>query len=101
NGPPPAAANQLVESLKPCSSNHANASFDEGKGNGKRRQRDTIVGNKRSGASATNKNTVCSGGSSSIFNSALAETVFKRSAGYSTATRQPPRWVAVVNQDCN
>ena len=59
---------------------------------GRRRQRDTRVGNSRSGASATSRNTVCGGGSSSTLSSALAETTFSAWAGYSSAARQPPRW---------
>src|SRR5690606_30533432 len=35
------------------------------------------------------------------FSKALAEIKFRDSAGYSTATRQPPRWVAVLNQLCS
>ena len=72
-----------------------------GRRQGRRRQRDTRVGNSRSGASATSRNTVCGGGSSSTLSSALAETTFSAWAGYSSATRQPPRWVAVLNQDSN
>src|SRR5690606_31178568 len=97
-GAPPAAASQSGALATPCSVNHCRASSLLGAGNGKRRQRDTSVGSNRSGASATNRNTVWGGGSSRTLSKALAEITFRACAGYNKATRQPPRCVAVLNQ---
>jgi hypothetical protein len=50
-------------------------------GNAKRLQRESKVGNKRSGASATSKNTVEGGGSSNTLSNALPEIIVSASAG--------------------
>jgi len=97
SGAPPAAASQSAAGSTPCSPSHCSACPADGVGSGRRRQRDTSVGSRRSGASATSRNTVCAGGSSSTFSKALADITFSACAGYSSATRQPPRCVAVLN----
>src|SRR5450830_538238 len=65
------------------------------------RQRDKMVGSKRSRLFEDSKNKVPGGGSSRVFSKAFEAGVFSASAGYSTTTRKPWRWVEIFMKSAN
>ena len=64
-----------------------------GIGSANLRQRDRMVGSSRSRLFDDSRNTVPGGGSSSVFSKAFEAGMLSASAGYSTTTRKPWRWV--------
>src|SRR5471032_2359348 len=89
SGAPPCSRSQLSASFKPCPLSQASACSWLGIGKANLRQRDKIVGSKRSRLFDASRNKVPGGGSSSVFSSALEAGKLSASAGYSTTTRKP------------